>query len=249
MNYQPQLEILKEATGFLGNLAKESGTRFSATGGKDIRRSFINRHAWNVHDIANDVLTLGEHGDLRSIYLLSRPALESLFKLAAAVTTPNFAPEKVIAEIKDEQKKIDKWSKARPVWRQNLKQVEAGLKQYEDELRKNYNVSSKNEWSAFDTAVAGKLDAEYVGEYFLGSLHVHATLRALVDREDALYISAGICGLTMTVAHASALLSKALADLEKCYEPQVLEIATNFSKRAKKAWAAQTPSNIPKLKT
>jgi hypothetical protein len=210
MNYSPQLEILKEATDFLGNLAKESGEKFSTDKGKDIRRSFINRHAWNVHDIATDVLTLGKYGDLRSIHLLSRPALESLFKLAAAVMTPSFAAEKVIAEIKDEQKKLNKWSKARPVWSQNLKQVEAGLKQYEDELRKNYNVSSSSEWNTFDTAVAGKLDAEYVGDYFLGSLHVHATLRALVDREDALYISAGICGLTMTVAHASALLSNVI---------------------------------------
>jgi hypothetical protein len=39
----------------------------------------------------------------------------------------------------------------------------------------------------------------------------------------------------MTVAHASALLSKALADLEKCYTSEVLEIASDISKRAKAA--------------
>jgi hypothetical protein len=231
-----QLEILKEAVELLGKMAKESGARFSTVEKKDIRRSFINRHAWNVHDIARDVLVLGEHGDLRSIYLLSRPALESLFKLAAAVAMPDFAAQKVVAEVKDEQEKIKKWFETRPAWRDVLKQVEVGLCDYEKELRTRYGITGQMKWKPYQVANEGKMSASYVGDYFVGSQHVHAALRALVDRENALYIPAGIYGLTMTVTHACALLNKALMDLENCVVPNVFEHAGDINERANLAY-------------
>jgi hypothetical protein len=236
MTGQTQLEILKEAVELLGKLADGSGTRFSAVEGKDIRRSFINRHAWNVHDIARDVLVLGGHGDLRSIYLLSRPALESLFKLAAAVATPDFAAQKVVAEVQDEQEKIKRWLEARPAWQDVLKQVEVELCDYEKELRTRYGITGQKKWKPYQVANEGKMSASYVGDYFVGSQHVHAALRSLVDREDALYIPAGIYGLTMTVTHACALLNKALMDLENCIVPNIFEHVSDINERAKEAY-------------
>ena len=236
MTSQTQLEILSEAVELLGKMAKESGARFSAVEQKDIRRSFINRHAWNVHDIARDVLVLGKHGDLRSIYLLSRPALESLFKLAATVSTPNFAAQKVVAEVQEEQDKVKRWLEARPAWKDVLTQVEAGLREYEQELRTRYGVTGDKKWKPYQVANEGKMSASYVSDYFVGSKHVHAMLSSLVDREAALYIPAGIYGLTMTVTHACALLNKALMDLENCVSPNVFELASDINERAKAAY-------------
>lgn len=236
MSCQTQLEVLNEAVDLLGKLAEESGTRFSALEKKDIRRSFINRHAWNVHDIARDVLVLGEHGNLRSIYLLSRPALESLFKLAAAVATQDFAAQKVVSELQEEQEKVKRWYEARPAWQDVLQKVEFGLRDYEKDIRTRYGIAGEKKWKPYQVANEGKMSASYVGDYFVGSKHIHAMLSALVDREDALYIPAALNGLTMTVTHACALLSRALADLETHYTPETLGIVTELNERAKQAY-------------
>ena len=170
---------------------------------------------------------------MRSIYLLSRPALESLFKLAAAVATPDFAAQKVVAEVKDEQEKIKKWIETRPAWQEVLNQVEAGLGEFDKELRTRYGVTGEKKWKPYQVANEGKMSVSYVNDYFLGSKHVHATLSALVDREAALYIPAAIYGLTMTVTHACALLNKALMDLENCCAPNIFEHASDINERAK----------------
>ena len=126
--------------------------------------------------------------------------------------------------------------KARPAWEDVLKPIEAGLRDYEKELRTRYGVMGEKRWKPYKVANEGKMDSKHVSDYFVGSQHVHATLRSLVDREAALYIPAAIYGLTTTVSYTCALLSKALADLENVFTPEVLEFVTAIDERAKCAY-------------
>ena len=71
---------------------------------KDVRQAFVVRHARKIHQLADDFLALEKCRRVGSIYLLSRPALESLFKLAPAVCNPSFAAEKVVSEMDEEKK-------------------------------------------------------------------------------------------------------------------------------------------------
>src|SRR5713101_2627443 len=185
-----QLTVLQDAVELRLLTLDEAARKVEDPESKNVRRAFINRHAWNILDLALDVLRLGRGSSLGSIYLLSRPALESLFKLAAAVTDERFAAEKLVAEVEEEQAKLKKWRGAAGAdWVPTLDAMITGLEEYGIELRQRYEVTSQQKWNIFEVAKLGQLEAEYVREYFIGSKHVHAMLSALTDRENCLYVS------------------------------------------------------------
>jgi len=240
-----QTAILKDALDLLGNLLKEWSSRKSYSDGKDIRRSYINRHAWNIHELGSDVLVLTAAGKLGSIYLLSRPALESLFKLAAAVVDKDFAAQKVVAEVEEDSDKVRHWlAAASPNWIPTLNKMITLLHDFGDDLRKRYGVTGQRKWKTYEVAKTGNLEVEYVRDYFIGSKHVHAMLSALTARDEELYVPDALYRLTVAVAHASALVNKALMDLENCVAPAVFDNATEIMHRAKSEFdsvsAAQT---------
>jgi hypothetical protein len=229
-----QVSILRDALELLGDVLGAWGERKAKANIKDIRRGYINRHAWNIHEIGSDVLILAEAGSLGSIYLLSRPVLESLFKLAAAVFEKTFAGEKVVSEVEEERDKVRNWLKSADAsWSPTLNKIIKGLDEMAEDLRKRYGVSTQRKWKVYEVAKVGNLEAEYVRDYFAGSKHVHVMLSALVAREDQIYVPEALYRLTASVAHASALVNKALMDLEKCVAPGVFEKAAQILELAK----------------
>ena len=50
-----QVAILKEALDLLGGLLEEWRARGIGEGKRDIQRSYINRHEWNIHGMGNDL--------------------------------------------------------------------------------------------------------------------------------------------------------------------------------------------------
>ncbi len=156
-----QLTVLQEAVELLRLTLDEAARKVEDPESKNVRRAFINRHAWNILDLALDVLRLGRGSSLGSIYVLSRPALESLFKLAAAVTNDGFAAEKLVAEVEEEQSKLKKWRAAAGAeWVPTLDAMINGLEDYGIELRQRYGVTSQQKWRIFEVAKLGQLEAE-----------------------------------------------------------------------------------------
>lgn len=230
-----QIIWLAEAADLLGGLLEEWTRKRMGSPEKEIRKSYINRQAWNIHDIARDVVLLSEAGSLGSIYLLSRPALESLFKLSAAVKKADFAAEKAVSEIEEDRERIRRWRDvAEPGWITTLDELLKGLDEFGVELRSRYGITGQGKYrSAWSAAEAGELEGEYVRDYFVGSKHVHATLSALTVREEpGVYIPEGIYRLTVTVAHAAALVNEALITLENCAAPKVFDSALEIQKNA-----------------
>jgi hypothetical protein len=229
-----QIALLKDACELLQAILEAWAGKKGALETRDIRRSYINRHAWNIHDLAGDVITLSDAKNLGSIYLLSRPALESLFKLSAAVANEKFASEKVVAEVDEERRKMEKWLKsADAAWAKTLTLMIKGLGEFKAELRARYSVAQEREWKTFEVAKLGGLESEYVRDYFIGSKHVHAMLSALTDRECQMYIPEALYRLTVVVAHTCALVNKALIDLENCAVTAVFEKSLDLRRLAR----------------
>jgi hypothetical protein len=223
---QPQLQILEQAMSLLQKTLDAAIQAVRSPGDLSARQVFVYRHARNIRDLAKDVVALGKLGSLGSIYLLTRPALESLFKLAAATNEANFAIEKLVAEIAEERKKFEAWSAAgEPLWDAVLKKVIDELKEGESDLRQRYEVNRELRWKKiWEVAKTGKLQVEYVRDYFVGSKHVHAMVSALVDREDGcLYIIEALHRLTATVCRAAELTNEFF-----CVSPSIFEDASKI---------------------
>jgi len=244
-----QVAILKDSVDLLGGILEGWHERLAGSEAKNIRRSYINRHAWHVHELGCDVLVLAGAGRLGSIYLLSRPALESLFKLAAAVADEEFAAQKVVAETEEEAKKIRNWLKRAPAeWAGTLKRMIEVLETFGVDLQERYGVTQRREWKTYEVAKLGKLEVEYVRDYFMGSTHVHAMLSALTAREGELYVPEALYRLTVVVTHACGLVNKALMDLENCVARDVFERAIELHRRAKTEFGAVAKVQAQALK-
>jgi hypothetical protein len=208
---ESQLQILEQAVSLLQKTLDAAIQTAQSPKDLNARQVFIYRHARNIRDLAKDVAVLGNVGSLGSIYLLTRPALESLFKLAAAINEENFALEKLVAEMADERGRLEKWSAAgEPLWEAVLKKIILELKEGETELRQLYEVRGELRWKqTSEVAKAAKLQVELVRDYFVGSKHVHATVSALVDREaGCLYVIEALHRLIATVCRAAELTNE-----------------------------------------
>jgi hypothetical protein len=175
---------------------------------KDIRTAFIIRHCRNIYHLADDALALAHSKRLGSIYLFARPALESLFKLAAAVSNKTFAAEKVVGELLEEREKLGFWRKESNASFQSI--LDACVQVCDDyaaDLRTRYNVTGDKKWRVWEVACQGRLKPEYVKAYFIGSKHVHSMLSALVDRElGQTYLPEAIYSFTTTITSACVLV-------------------------------------------
>jgi hypothetical protein len=244
-----QVAILREAVDLLGGILQGWRERLVGAEAKNIRRSYINRHAWHVYALGGDLLVLAAAGRLGSIHLLSRPALESLFKLAASVADEGFAAQKVVAETEEEAGKIRNWLKGAPAeWASTLTKMIEVLGTFGEDLRKRYGVTQRRGWKTYEVAKLGKLEAEYVRDYFIGSAHVHAMLSALTAREDELYVPEALYRMTVVVTHTCGLVNKALMDLENSVAPDVFERAIDLHRRAKADYDAVAEARAAALK-
>lgn len=202
-----QHSILQEAVSLLGTTLTMVDEAITEEMGKDIGRSFVYRHAVYIRDLATDALFLGREGRWASIYVLGRPAMESAFKMAAAVVDSEFPAQKVAAELKEERKRLVKWRNSRICGLNSvLDEAAQQCEEFEKELRKRYGVASKREWSVRDVAELGKLTAEYTKDYFQSSKHIHGMLSGLLGREQGLYVPDAVYSLTSTITMAIVLL-------------------------------------------
>lgn len=230
---KPQLQVLEQAASLLQSTLDAARKKLKSPEDKDARVAFLYRHGRNICDLAKDVVVLGKNDSLGSIYLLARPALESLFKLAAATNEQDFVVEKLVGEVQEERNKLEAWSAAsEPKWDAVLKTVINELKDFESDLRQRYEVNQELRWKkTWQVAKAGNLQSEYVRDYFIGSKHVHAMVSALVDREGGLYILEALHRLTSTVWNATALINKFF-----CISPSIFDDALKIETQSTKLY-------------
>ena len=227
-NIEPQLQVLEQAVSLLQKTLGAALKKIQDPEQKDVRVAFIYRHARNISDLSKDIVTLGKFGQLGSVYLLARPALESLFKLAAAINEEDFAIEKLVAEVQEERNKLEKWSANESKWDEVLKQVIDELQAFESDLRQKYEVNRELRWKKpWEVAKAGNLQVEYVRDYFIGSKHIHAMVSALVDREGGLYVLEALHRITMTTSHAAALTNRFF-----CVSPSIFDDVLKMQARS-----------------
>ena len=101
--------------------------------------------------------------------------LESLFNLAAAVKKAEFATEKCVAEYEEEIRRVKRWVAAMEPSDDSQALVEEAERLASD-ARREYSVTTKNEWSTFCTARAAELDDQYLSSYFVYSRHIHSSM-------------------------------------------------------------------------
>ena len=76
---------------------------------------FIYLHARNIRALGKDVLALKAQTQSRGSRILVRSMSESLFALVAAAKDPEFPAGKVIAEQKDQIRRIKMWIGEKPL--------------------------------------------------------------------------------------------------------------------------------------
>ncbi len=203
-----QIAVFEKATQMLATTIGMADEICAEIDEKDIRTAFVIRHSRNIHQLAEDMMALAQSKRLGSIYLFARPALESLFKLAAAVSNPGFAAEKVVGELLEEKEKLIQWrDQSNGEWQASLNDCIRVCDDYSADLRNRYGVVGEKKWKIWQVANEARLKSEYVKEYFSGCKHVHCMLSALVSRElGEGYLPDAIYGFTSTVTSACVLL-------------------------------------------
>ena len=225
-----QLMVLADAIAFLEKTLDAAFAKVSNPNEREIRRSFIHRHACNVHDIAMDVFFLGQRGSFGSVYILMRPALESFINIGAAIALKDYAAQKVLNEIHEEKDKYTRWRNEAEA--ELVAELEAVIKECEEfatDFHQRNNVTP-TEWKIWKAAKEAKLKPEYIRDYFLGSKHVHAMLSALTGRGEVLYASEGVFRLTNIVSHTAAMVNQHF-----CVSMEIFEVALELRNRAKAA--------------
>ena len=151
----------------------------------DLRSAFIYRHTRNILDLGEDVLALELQDRSSSSRIIVRPMIESLFRVVASLKTPNFAAEKVVAEIEDEIERIQNWiliDRSHDFQHEMCDTLQL-LRDYAQQLRRERSVSSRNRWNVFETAKAADLGWQYARDYFLYSKYVHSTISGIISQE------------------------------------------------------------------
>jgi hypothetical protein len=169
--------LIEENFNLLRKVLDESYTLKSVS---DVRTAFIYRHTRNIYRLGQDVVFLLEANRLDSCPIIVRAMLESLFKLVAAVKISETAVQIFINEIEAElawaKKELDL----------NGNDSAATIERFSgkaEELRREYNVTSKKKWNTLACAEAAGLGQMYSGEYFVFSKHAHAMTSGIMLRE------------------------------------------------------------------
>jgi len=149
-----------------------------------VRQAFVYRHARNISEIAEDVLTLEADDRISSCFVLMRSLFESFFNLIAAVKRESFAVEKAISEIENDLIKIRKWQDAEKDSSPDLfADTVAEMSVFARSLREAHGVKSRCKWTAYDVATAASLDHHYVRDYFFFSRSTHASCTGIICQE------------------------------------------------------------------
>jgi hypothetical protein len=156
------------------------------TGHQDlpVRQAFVYRHARNISEIAEDVLTLEADDRISSCFILMRSLFESFFNVIAAVKHEAFAVEKAISEIENDLIKIRKWQDTEKesspdLFADTVDQMSGFVRS----LREEHGVKSRCKWTTYDVANAASLDHHYVRDYFLFSRNTHASCTGIICQE------------------------------------------------------------------
>jgi hypothetical protein len=187
-------EIVKESFSLLGKVLEESNS-FGLE--SDYRGAFIYRHARSIYYLGHDVVFLLESGRLDSCQFIVRAMLESLFKLIAAVKRPETAVQILISEVEGD---LERMKLLDPI------ECAPGIKcsaEFVAKLRKEYNVTSKKQWSTFDCADAAELVDKYRGDYFVFSGRVHASTGGIMMQENKIGAGHALQTLLFIVIYAA----------------------------------------------
>jgi hypothetical protein len=200
------LKVLEKATTLLEQCTQT--VEDTAPSENDIRAAFIWHHARYIQELAKDALALAEKRRLASIYLLARPALESLFKMTAAVKDKDFALAKLVYEIEEEKGKIKNWRlAASQELAKTLDELEKQYEQYKKDLITRYGNPASAKQKIWEVANSADMKSDYIRDYFIGSKHIHGMLSAITVREAAqLYIPEALFRLTASVIDATVQL-------------------------------------------
>ena len=143
---------------------------------KDAEKAFISRHAWNIHARAQDIILLSRARHSGSLPILNRVSLESLFYMAAAAKSPEYAFQKILHEIDEYGKRYKHLGKDND-WIDQAVQHELGV--FEKHVREtayhtfNREIASRN-CCALDAAQEAGMENIYRMHYWGNSNHVHA---------------------------------------------------------------------------
>ena len=176
----------------------------------DLRLCFIYRHLRNISEISRDVLTLEHHG--KSARILLRTTIEGMYSLVAAVKRKEFAPEKMIVEIEDYIRRIQKWLSVfnNDSTRNAMAATVSELQLKADEFRTQHGVVKCRQWNVYETAKVAGLNWSYASNYFVTSEYVHATINGIISQEEQInrghILSTLISVIHIAVAHAVQIL-------------------------------------------
>jgi hypothetical protein len=188
-------KVIEQSFALLGNVLEESD---SLRQQNDYRLAFIYRHSQNIFQLGDDVIFLLKSERFDSCQFIVRAMLESLFKLIASVKQPETAIQILVSEVEAD---IERMKLFDPL------ECEPGIKcsaEFAAKLRKEYNITSKKKWSAFECADAADLIDKYRGDYFVFSGRVHASTGGIIMQEKQIGAGHALQTLLFIVIYAAA---------------------------------------------
>ena len=194
-------EVVRDSFSLLGKVLEESHSLGLAS---DYREAFIYRHARSIYYLGQDVVFLLESGRLDSCQFIVRAMLESLFKLVASVKQPEAAVQILVGEVEADMERMKLFD---PI------ACAPGIKCSADfaaKLRKEYSITSKKKWSAFECANAADLVDKYRGDYFVFSGRVHASTGGIMMQENQIGAGHALQTLLFIVICAAGSFAQAI---------------------------------------
>ncbi len=168
-------EVVKRSFSLLGKILDAS---IASKNDDSMQTAFVYRHASNIFHLGKDTIYLLETGHSYSCPVVARVMLESLFKLVAALKTPDVAVQIIISETEEECDRITKWLD--PAVYTSIAEDNTKMAQH---LRKEYGITSTKRWNTLACAEAAQLDGHYRDAYFHLSSHTHATITGIEIQE------------------------------------------------------------------
>lgn len=170
------VKCLKFSKDFLDEAAKSPK--------EDLHHSFIYRHGRNVWDIGKDLFFLRDNNRKSVLQILARAMLESFFNLVAATKDNTFAANKLAYELSDQSDRIRKYQATQSPELSAL--LDAPILAIDTQLRSivaENGIGKTRRFTTSSIAAAAKLEENYVREYFLFSMHSHASTAAIILQE------------------------------------------------------------------